>query len=164
MWLAAIFIIIGIASRLIPHVPNFSPLVAVALFSGVYWKKPYGYLLPLSIYIISDLIIGTHNTMAFTWLSIIMIYGLGTFLAKKRTVVTTGFYAIISSVLFFVVTNLGVWMMGWYPPTLEGLSACFTYAIPFFRTSLAANLVYVVVLFGSYEYFSSRVKLTKATA
>jgi len=164
MWLAVAFIILGIVSRLIPHLPNFSPLVAVALFSGVYWKKPYGYLLPLAIYVFSDLVIGLHNTVAFTWLSILLIYGLGTKLAKRKTVVSTLGYTLISSILFFLVTNFGVWLMGWYPPTLEGLASCFVYAIPFFRTSLLANLIYVAVFFGTYEYLLSRVKPLKQAA
>jgi hypothetical protein len=161
MWLTIIFIVVGIFSRVIPHMPNFSPLVAVALFSGVYWNKKHGFLLPLGIYILSDLIIGLHNTVFFTWSSIVVIYFLGTYLKNKRTVTSTIVYAFISSVIFFIITNFGVWAMGWYPHTLNGFFQCFYLAIPFFRTSLLADLMYVGVLFGVYEYFLSRKTLAQ---
>ena len=157
MWLAAIFIVITILTRLIPHVPNFSPLVGVALFSGVYLNKKYGYILPLSIYILSDFFVGLHNTVFFTWSSIILIYFLGTYLSKRKNFANTIIFTLTSSILFFIVTNFGVWLMGWYPRTLEGLVHCYTLALPFFRTSLLANFIYVGILFGVYEYFSKRV-------
>ena len=65
----------------------------------------------------------------------------------------------LSSILFFVVTNFGVWIMGWYPRTMEGLITCYILAIPFFRTSLLANLIYVSVLFGAYEFFLRKTKV-----
>ena len=157
MWLAIIFIVVSILSRLIPHVPNFSPLVGVALFSGVYLNKKYGYILPLSIYILSDSIVGLHNTVFFTWSSIIIIYFLGTYLGKRKTFTNTIFFTLVSSILFFILTNFGVWLMGWYPRTWEGFIHCYTLAIPFFRMSLLANFVYVGILFGTYEYFSKRI-------
>ena len=62
--------------------------------------------------------------------------------------------AILSSVLFFIVTNFGVWLTGggwFYPKTLQGLIECYTLAIPFFRNSLAGDLVYTGVLFSLFE-------------
>ena len=153
MWIAIVIIFITLFARLIPHVPNFSPLVAVALFSGVYLKKRYSFLIPLSIIIFSDLIIGFHNTIIFTWGSVLLIYFLGKNLAKRKNLLTTVSYTLISSVLFFIITNFGVWLMGWYPRTAAGLLNCYIMAIPFFRTSLAANLIYVGIMFGIYEYF-----------
>ncbi len=164
MWLGILFIGVGILVRLIPHVPNFAPLAAVALFSGVYFNKKYGWLLPLGIYVLSDLIIGLHNTVIFTWSSILIIYFLGRSLQRKKTVISTFLYTLVSSVIFFVVTNFGVWLMGWYPPTLEGLVQCFIYALPFFRMSLVSNFVYVIVFFGVYEYFLSKSKLASNIA
>ncbi|MEI8348851.1 MAG: DUF6580 family putative transport protein [Candidatus Omnitrophota bacterium] len=156
MWLSAIFISIAILSRLIPHVPNFSPLVGVALFAGVYWNKKNGFLLPLAMYIISDLIIGLHNTVLFTWSSIVIIYALGVYLRKHKSVTTTVAYTFISAVIFFIISNFGVWLMGWYPRTMAGLVQCFYLALPFFRMSLLADFVYVAVLFGAYEFFLAK--------
>ena len=163
MWLALIFISLGILTRFIPHMPNFVPLAAVALFSGVYWNKKHGYLVPLAIYVVSDLIMGLHAVVLFTWGSIVAIYFLGKLLKKRKTVVNTTLFTFVSSVLFFIISNLGVWIMGWYPRTTEGLIQCYVYALPFFRTSLISNFAYVAIFFGSYEYFLSRKKLVSVT-
>jgi len=164
MWLMILFIILGIFARLIPHIPNVAPLAAVALFSGVYLNRKHGYLIPLGIYIISDLIIGFHNTIFFTWFSIVLIYFLGFWLRRRKTVTNTASFTLLSSILFFIVTNFGVWLMGWYPQNLEGLKQCFIYALPFFRLSLIANFAYVAVFFGAYEYFLSKKKSILETA
>ena len=164
MWLAILFISFGIFSRLIPHLPNFAPLAAVALFSGVYYNKKHGYLLPLAIYIVSDLILGLHSAIFFTWSSIILIYFLGSSLKKRKTPVSTLSYTLAASFLFFFITNFGVWLVGYYPRNLEGLTTCFMRAIPFFRTSLTSNLFFVVVSFSLYEYFLSHNKVVQETA
>jgi len=156
MWLSVILIVIAILTRLIPHVPNFSPLVGVALFAGVYWDKKYGFLLPLAIYIISDILIGLHNTVLFTWSSIVIIYVLGAYLRKHKTAMRIALYTFVSSIIFFIISNCGVWLMGWYPRTAAGLAQCFYLAIPFFRVSFLADLVYVAVLFGTYEFFLAK--------
>lgn len=161
MWLVILFVIIGIASRLAPHFPNFAPIAAVALFSGTYFRKRYGWLLPLGIYIISDFIVGMHSVVLFTWGSIVLIYFLGKILQTRKTITNTFIFTLISSVLFFVVTNFGVWLMGWYPQNLQGLISCYLAALPFFRMSLVSNFSYVVIFFGAYEYISKRYKLAQ---
>jgi len=145
-------IIIGILTRFIPHVPNFSPLVGIALFSGAYLKGKYSYLIPIGIYVISDIIIGLHGVVLFTWGSIALIYWLGHKLKTNKTPVKIAAYTLVSSVIFFIVTNFGVWLQGWYSYTLGGLLKCYIAALPFFRTSLLADFTYAAVLFGTYEY------------
>ncbi|RKY32680.1 MAG: hypothetical protein DRP68_03510 [Candidatus Omnitrophota bacterium] len=157
MLTAILLIIIVVISRILPHFPNFSPLVAVALFSGVYIRKRYAFLIPLGVYIISDLIVGLHDVVIFTWSSILVIYFIGYFL-KRRTFWSVFVWTIFSSILFFIITNLGVWIMGWYPRTFSGLIQCYTFAIPFFRTSLISDLMYVGVLFGVYELILRKFK------
>ena len=156
MWLAILFIFITISARLVPHIPNFSPLVAVALFSGVYLKRRWAVVIPLGIYVVSDLIMGLHNTIPFTWGSMVLITCVGIYLKKRKTPVAVLSGTLFSSILFFIVTNLGVWLGGWYSLTPQGLVQCFTMAIPFFRTSLVSNILYVAVLFGIYEFILSR--------
>ncbi|MCF7887501.1 MAG: hypothetical protein K9L71_03720 [Candidatus Omnitrophica bacterium] len=163
MWLVILFIFIGISTRLIPHFPNFAPIAAVALFSGVYWKKKYGWLLPLGIFIASDLIVGIHQTILFTWGSIVLIYFLGKMLQTRKTVGNTLLFTLVSSVLFFLITNFGVWLMGWYPQNLAGLVSCYANALPFFRISLISNFAYVTIFFGIYEYLTRKYKLAQET-
>ena len=149
-------ITIGILTRFIPHVPNFSPLVGIALFSGVYLNKKYSYFIPIGIYVISDIVIGLHGIVLFTWGSIALIYWLGHKLKTNKTPARIAVYTLTSSILFFIVTNFGVWLQGWYSYTLEGLLKCYIVALPFFRTSLLADFIYVAVLFGTYEYILRR--------
>ena len=66
-----------------------------------------------------------------------------------------------SAVLFYIVTNFGVWLLGYYPMNLKGLIDCYVLAIPFFRTMLVSTLVYSFVFFGLYELIASRVKNTR---
>ncbi len=158
MWLAILFIIFTVAVRLIPHVPNFSPLVAIALFAGVYLRKRWAFIIPLVIYVTSDLIIGVHDAVLYTWGSMALIIGIGLYLKSRKTPMTILGGTLVSSILFFIVTNFGVWASGWYPRTLEGLIQCFTLAIPFFRTSLASNILYGAVLFGAYELITKKIR------
>jgi len=149
-------IIIGILTRFIPHVPNFSPLVGIALFSGAYLKGKYSYLIPIGIYVISDIVIGLHGIVLFTWGSMALIYLFGRKLKPNKMPVRIAAYTLISSVAFFIITNFGVWLEGWYSYSLSGLLKCYIAALPFFRTSLLADFIYVAVLFGTYEYILKR--------
>ncbi|MBU2044504.1 MAG: hypothetical protein KJ619_04700 [Candidatus Omnitrophica bacterium] len=161
MLIIALFIL-GLASRLTPHLANFSPIIAIALFSGAYLNKKYSLWLPIVLYVISDLIIGLHGVVLFTWGSVFLITLLGKRLKRNQSLVTNLSYAAISSVIFFIVTNLGVWLGGWYPRTINGLIQCYTLAIPFFRTSLVSNVFYMLVLLGTYEFVSKKVPSRKA--
>jgi hypothetical protein len=164
MWLIISFIVIGVSARLVPHFPNFAPIAAVALFSGVYFKKKHGWLLPLGIFIGSDLIVGLHQTVIFTWGTIVLIYFLGKILQAKKTIGNTFLFTLISSIVFFLITNFGVWLMGWYPKNLSGLISCYINALPFFRMSLISNFAYVAIFFGAYEYLVKKHKLAHKTA
>jgi len=151
-------IIIGVLTRFIPHVPNFSPLVGIALFSGAYLKGKYSYLIPIGIYVISDMVIGLHGIVLFTWGSMALIYYLACRLKNNKTLGKIAVYTLFSSVIFFIVTNFGVWLQGWYSYTAAGLLKCYIAALPFFRTSLLADFIYVAVLFGTYEYILRKSK------
>lgn len=150
--IAFILVIAGILLRLIPHEPNFAPIAAIALFSSVYLPRKYALIIPLSIIIISDFFLGWHNTILFTWGSFLLIGIIGLYLKNHKNIVNTLSATLGSSLLFFIITNLGVWLMtAWYPKTLIGLVNCYTMAIPFFKNTLLSDLFYVTVFFGSYE-------------
>jgi len=159
--LAIMLVLLGISLRLVPHLPNVIPVVAIALFTGTYLNKRYAPFLALMLMIVSDFFVGLHNVMAFTWISVVLISYLGIWLRERKTPAMVIGTSIASSVLFFVVTNFGVWLMGWYPRTAAGLAQCFTLAIPFFRNMLLGDLAYVVIFFGTYELIASKVKGTK---
>lgn len=157
-------ILFTIIARIIPHLPNFTPLIAVALFTGVYFKKRFSFLVPLSIYIISDLILGISEVSLFCWITIILIYFFGVLLRKKYSFLNSLLFSFLSSLLFFLITNFGVWLMGWYPQNWQGLVQCYIAALPFFRNTLTSAILYTAVLFGGYEFllkFKAKLELSK---
>ena len=158
--LAIALLVIGIFSRVIFHAPNFTPVLALALFGGMYLGRKQSLWMPLALMIVSDLIIGVHNMMLLTWGSILLISVLGYWQRERRTVGYVFGMSMVSAILFFVITNFGAWLV-MYPKTLEGFTQCYTLAIPFFRNSLASTLVYSGILFGVYEMIAVRVKETK---
>ena len=148
------FLIIGIAValRLIPHPPNFAPIAAMALFGGAYLDKKYALIVPILAMIISDFFIGFHNTILFVYGSFLLTGVIGVWLRKRRNTKTIFAAALASSLLFFIITNFGVWLTGnLYPKTFTGLLECYIAAIPFFRNTIVGDLFYTGVFFFGYE-------------
>jgi hypothetical protein len=134
-----ITILIGIAilSRLIPHPPNFTPITAIALFSTIHFKnKILTYLIPIIGLFISDLILGLSMVNLFVYLSFIVI----TFIGFKFQKINN-YSILLSSTTFFIVSNFGVWILG-YPKTIEGLILCYYMALPFFIYTIMGDLFY----------------------
>jgi len=160
--LAFWLLVIGVASRVVVHAWNFTPVIALALFSGVYLKKKHALVLPIALFAITDIILGFHETMFFTWGTILMIVGIGFWVRKNKSFKTVLGGGVSSAVLFYITTNFGVWLMsGIYPMTFSGLSECYVAAIPFFRNSLASTLIYGLIFFGGYEAIAARVRNTR---
>ena len=161
--LAICLLVLGILSRLVIHSWNFTPVIALALFGGVYLKKKQlAIILPLALFAVTDMILGFHQVMFFTWGSIVAVAAMGLWVQKNKSFKTVLGGGLASAILFFVVTNFGVWLVsGMYPLTLTGLSECFILAIPFFRGTLLGTFVYGFVLFGAYEVIAARIKNTK---
>lgn len=144
-----------VASRLVKHPFNFSPIIAVSIFSGFYLKKYWAVILPLIAMVVSDYFIGFYDwqIMASVYGSIVVAFLIGGLLASHKKWYNVFFSAVVSSVLFFLITNFAVWaFFDWYPHTLSGLVSCFTLAIPFFRNSFIGDLVYTSALFSIFEF------------
>jgi len=142
-------------SRLLPHPANFTPIAAMALAGGVYLNRRIALAIPLAALVVSDLFIGFHNTILFVYGSFILIGLIGLWLKSHKKPLPIFGAAVLSSILFFIVTNFGVWLTGggwFYPKTWQGLMECYTLAIPFFRNTVAGDLVYTGVLFGLFEF------------
>ena len=134
-------------SRLIPHPSNFTPILAVGVFAGFYFRN---FILSLFIVIssmfIGDLVIGFHNTMIFTYSSLILAVAIG-LLIKKLNFKAVLFGGLSSSVVFFIVTNFGSWLtLEMYEKNLSGLLQSYFMAIPFFHNTLISTLIYLIVL------------------
>lgn len=147
-----LIIAFAIILRLVPHPPNIAPIAAMALFGGAYLNKRYALLIPLIALFLSDIFIGFHDTMPFVYGSFLLTGLIGMWLKQHRTIGNIVGATLISSALFFLLTNFGVWLMGsLYPQTFQGLIDAYFYAIPFFRNTIIGDLFYVALFFGGYE-------------
>lgn len=152
--IALLFILIGASLRIIPHAPNFAPIAAIALFGGVYFSKKIALFLPLAIMAISDLFVGYYDfkLMISVYSSFLLCVVLGFWLKKHKKWYTVGGSALLSAVLFFLITNFAVWVFSpWYAKTFSGLIQCYVMALPFLRNTLLGDLFYATIFFGSYE-------------
>ena len=144
-------ILIAIVSRFLPHPPNFAPITAIALLASKGFDNRFtSFLVPLVAMIISDFFIGFHSTIFYVYGSYILITLYGR-LSKNITTVTV----IFSSIIFFFITNLGVWLNG-YPLTIEGFLSCYMMAIPFFINTLLGDLFYSAIMIFSFKYLMKR--------
>lgn len=160
--LALLLLTFGIITRFITHSPNFTPIIAIALFAGVYADKRYAIIIPLALMVVTDIFLGFHEAIAFTWGSVLLITVMGLNLRNQKSAKNIAIKSLFSAILFFVMTNFGVWLMsGWYEKSMAGLTECFVLAIPFFRNTLLSTAVYGVALFGIYELIARRVSNTK---
>lgn len=157
--LIAGMIVLAAIMRLLPHWPNFTPIAAMGLFGGAYINnKKLAYAVPFIAMLLSDLVIGFHNTMWAVYLSFAAIVAIGMLLREKNSVMKTAGAAVASSVLFFVVTNFAVWLSGgFYSMDLAGLVQCYTAAIPFYQYSILGDLFYAGVMFGAFELAKMKV-------
>ena len=131
------------ASRFIPHPPNFTSLIALSLYVPLIFGLKFLPVLILS-FIITDLFIGLHSLTLFTYGSIIFIGLASKFFRSKIYFRISG--ALIGACLFFLITNFGVWSLGYYGYTFEGLASCYILAIPFFGNTLVSTLLYSLLI------------------
>ena len=152
-----VMILLAGLTRLLPHLPNLTPIGAIALFSGAKLKGINCFLLPMIIMLFTDTIIGFHNTMVFVYGSFLIITLLGTILQNKTTYLRIFGSALTASVIFFLITNFGVWIVGpMYPKTIAGLGQAYFMGIPFFRNTLLGDLIYTPVLFYGYSFIANK--------
>jgi hypothetical protein len=144
---------------------NFAPIAAITLFGASTFKnKAYGLAIPFLYLFISDAIIGFHNMMYFTYGSYFLIALLGSSLLKEKvTVARLAISSLSASVIFFIISNFGVWAVGgFYAHTSADLVKCFVSAIPFFGNTVAGDLFYSALIFGAFEYIKQTNWLVKA--
>ena len=171
-WIITSSIVAVSLTRFLPHPPNFTALGAMALFGGAMfsdnWKR---FLIPMLALFLSDLVL--NNVFLSQWYNGFVIitpgatylYGamlitiaLGQFMITKLKALNIAAAALISSVIFFLITNFGVWAGGtMYPQTAEGLFAAYAAGLPFLLNTVAGNLIFSGVLFGGYAFYQNKV-------
>lgn len=150
-----IFLVLS-ASRFIPHPPNFTSLLALSFYIPAILGARYIPALIIS-FLITDYFIGFHSTVAFTWGSVIIIGLISKYFIKNITTRISG--ALMGALLFFLITNFGVWSLGSYGYTFKGLIICYTLAIPFFAQTIISTLLFSSIIEGLYMTFKKKLKI-----
>ena len=155
-------VVLAVFSRLLPHPPNFTPVMAIALFSGFHFQsKSIGLLAPLAALFISDLILGFYSVMWAVYLGFAVMILISSYLKKNKTLTTVMLTTLFGSLFFFMLTNFAVWLQASiYSKDWSGLSQCYVMALPFFRNSLLGDLVYTSSLFLIYEVAQRKILAT----
>jgi len=153
--LLAVFVILATFLRLIPHPLNFTPITSLALFSGVMFNRKWlGLIIPLIAMFLSDIILGFSMISFWVYASFGLITLFGWFIKKMNI-----HSILLSSIIFFIVSNFGVWVLG-YPHTIEGILLCYTMAIPFFGYSIIGDLFWGFVIKFSYKFVENKIYKT----
>lgn len=165
--LALSLIVIGVSSRLAFHEPNFTPVLAIALFAGaMIVDKRLAFIIPIAAMLIADFIIGFggFGITLSVYLSFAIAVAIGFWIGSSPSVLKIAGATLVGSIVFFLLTNLTVWLFwGLYPMDFSGLIQCYAAALPFFRNSLLGNAVFTGAFFGAY-YLADRFAFSKTTA
>ena len=140
--------LILVLSRIIPHPPNFTPILAGIIFLPFIKKDlAFSIIAPLAAMLISDLIIGMHSLMLWTYAPIIFLSCL-TYYFNQDSILRIGTLAVVSPIVFFLVSNFGVWISGSsYTEDMSGLIECYFNAIPFYASSAISCLLFTALFY-----------------
>ena len=141
-------------SRIIPHPPNFTPILASAIMAPMLIKdRWFGMAIPIVAMFISDVIIGFYSYQFVIYSSILAIALVA---PMRKNYFRLGIMAIGGSVWFFITTNFAEWIIwDYYPKTIEGLITCYTLAIPFFKNTLISTCLFTGLLTISIKYLDA---------
>lgn len=149
--LAILLVLIGAASRLLHLPPNIAAVTGVTIFAGYAIRNRWiALLVPVAAMALADVVLGLYPSIALTWLGmaagVLLARALLKPLTPTRLIATT----FLSSLVFFILSNFGTWLEGWYGYTLDGLVGCFIAALPFWQNSLVADFTSTALVFGLY--------------
>ena len=131
------------ASRLVPHPPNFTALIALSFYVPAIFGVKYLILVLISFFI-TDIFLGFHNLTFYTWGSVVIIGLISKYFNQNTYLRSTGLF--LSASLFFIITNFGVWLSGSYGYSINGLILCYWLAIPFFGNTILSTIFYSIII------------------
>lgn len=156
-------ILVAAVSRLFPHIPNFTPVAAMALFGGAYFtNKRMAMLMPMAVMFLSDVALelltgwGFHDTMIYVYIAFAITSLIGIRVGRNVNTLSVAGGALASSVLFFIITNFGVWAASGFQAGIAGLNTTYVLGIPFFAPTLVGDLFFNAILFGSFYLVQNR--------
>lgn len=156
-----LIVLLAVLSRFASHPPNFSPVFGALLFGGAYLKERDSVWFPVALLAVSDVVLTTQVyrmqlgwSQLLVWLGFAVVALIGRWLWNRMSVRTVLAASLAGPTAFFFISNFAVWLE-WkmYPPTWQGLLACYVAALPFFRNSLLSSLLFSGLLFGAYELY-----------
>ena len=151
-------------SRLLPHPPNFTPIVAVAIMSGYFFKNiKLSFVVLLIAMLLVDVFVGFYKHMLFVYLSLFLIAFVFFKISYKINFKNLFIFGFLGSLIFYLVSNFGVWASGVLSPVtnlpyeknLNGLISCYFLAIPFFKNTLFSTIVFSYAAYLA-NYFYGR--------
>ena len=137
-----VFLVLA-SSRFIPHPPNFTALIALGFYIPVFFGLRFVPIVAMC-FAITDIFIGFHSTTLFTWGSILIIGYISRFFVSS--IISRILGAISCALIFFIITNFGVWFTGGYEKSINGLIMCYVLAIPFFTYTFLSTLLYSCII------------------
>jgi hypothetical protein len=149
-----VLIVLAAGLRLSGVLPyNFTPVAAIALFgAAMFSNRSLGLLVPLAIMFVSDIFIGFHSSMIAVYAALVGVVLIGQWVRTNPTMLKAITGAFAGSILFFLVTNAAAWLvLPQYTKDISGLLNSYTAGLPFFRGTLAGDLLFTTVFFGSYK-------------
>ena len=157
-------ILILALARLIPHPPNFTPIIAVAIVSGYFFKNlNFSLIILLMAMLISDLFIGFYENVFFVYASLLLITFIFHKISKKINFKNLFIFGFAGSLIFFIISNFGVWILGSpgvdnlpYDKNLNGLIECYILAIPFFGNTFLSTVIFSYPAIFVYRSLTTR--------
>ncbi len=150
-----LLIALAICARLLPHPFNLTPVGALGLFAGAYVPPRLALLVPLVALLVGDALTGFYDPVVMAGVYLGMLAGpcVGHWLLRtRRSVARIGGAVTASAVFFFLTSNFAMWFSGpYYPPTLDGLLACYLNGLPYLGYSLLGDGACATLLFGGFE-------------
>lgn len=158
-------IILLALSRLIPHPPNFTPILGMAVFSGaIINRKIVAYLVPLAAMLLSDLYLGFHSGMPIIYFTLAICVLIGTFIESRVTILNSILGITAGVLVFYLITNFTVWYgSGMYENSFSGLITCYVMGLPFLQNTFISSLIYGMGAFLIYEVINKRLILANNT-
>lgn len=169
--LALSLIAIAVIFRMFPILPNFQPIMGIALFAGYIFSQnnKLAFIIPILAMLVSDIFlelfstnlfgyhIGFHNTMFFVYASFVLVVLQGKLFIKNSNLISVTLNSIAGSIIFFIITNFGAWLYATninnipYEKSLAGLTECYVAALPFYKGTLISSVIFSIVIFGAYS-------------
>ena len=159
--IAIALVVFGVFMRLSEHPYNFTPILAISLFTGIcFYDRKYLLAIPLLMMFISDYFLGFHSLIPWVYAPLIICLFIGIAVRRYLNGYIVLYSSVLCSVIFFVISNFGVWIVG-YPQTFEGFVSCYTMALPFFKNTLIGTVVYSYLFLYIYSFLTTRTLVLK---